>query len=91
MSDPTVVTPTDATPGWSAKLIVAGLFILGALPMSGLLDSHPVVLKILGLVIGALGAIGYGGHSVALKQAHARGMRSGALAAGSPPPPPAGL
>ena len=74
MSDPTVVTPVDATtPGWSAKLIVALLFVLGGLPMSGLFDSHPSVLKMLGLVIGALGAIGYGGHAVMLKRAHAAG------------------
>jgi hypothetical protein len=79
MSDPTVVTPTDpATPGWSAKLITFAIFILAGLPMSGLLDSHPALLKVLVLMIGGLGAIGYGGHAVALKRAHASGARSAA-------------
>lgn len=88
MSDPTVVTATDtATPGWSAKLIVAAIFILAGLPATGLLDAHPVIAKLLGLGIGALGAIGYGGHAVALRRAHARGVRSGALAAQQTPAP----
>jgi hypothetical protein len=78
MADPVIdPTPAAPTPGWSAKLIVFAIFIISGLPMSGLLDAHPAVLKMLVLVVGALGAIGYGGHSAALKRAYA---------AGKPPP-----
>lgn len=71
--DPAVVTPTDATPtpGWSAKLILFGITILGLLPTSGLLDSVPWALKVSSLVMAGLGAIGYLNHSTSLKTVHA--------------------
>lgn len=70
--DPAVVTSTDATPtpGWSAKLILFALTILGALPTSGLLDSVPWALKLSSLLMVGLGAIGYLNHSTSLKTVH---------------------
>lgn len=81
MTDPVAVDPSDApTPGWSAKLIVFALAFLGGLPASHLLDNYPWANSLAGLLVVALGAVGYLGHSAALKQAHAAGSAAASSA-----------
>jgi hypothetical protein len=76
---PSAASATDApTPGWAQRSIAVGLAVLGALPSSGLFGPASPVLKVAGLVIVGLAALGYGNHSVTLKKAHAAGVAAGA-------------
>lgn len=73
MTDPTVVTPSDApTPGWSAKLTVFAIAFLSGLPAAHLLDNYPWAQSLVGLLVSALAAAGYLGHKAALKQVHTK-------------------
>ena len=74
--DPTVI-PDAPAPGWPQKLITAGIALLGALPSSGLFGPSSTVLKVAGLAVIALAAVGYGNHSATLKKAHAAGVAAG--------------
>lgn len=83
MSDPAVTTTTDPpTPGWLSKLIVIALGILGALPLSGLLDGHPTAAKVVGLIMIGLAAGGYANHSQAITEVHASATAAATAANG---------
>ncbi len=83
MPDPTSDSTAVPTPSAGQKLITVGLAVLGALPASGLFGDASPVLKVAGLVVIGLAALGYGTTGSALKTAHAAGKRSASTDGGA--------